>query len=188
MNQVFVKNRAEWRTWLEENHANTKEIWIVYFKKHTGQPSISYRDSVKEAIAFGWVDGIKKRLDEETYTHRFTPRRQNSKWSPLNIEYAQELIEAGLMTAAGLTAYEQRKAYDQDFLRRRAEEEPALTPEMEQSLRKNSQAWANFQNLAPSYRRQYILWLTSAKRATTRQRRLREAIQLLENNEKLGMK
>ncbi len=112
MEYLSVSDRKAWRAWLAENHASEKEVWLAYYKKHTGKASVSYMDSVKEALCFGWIDGLKRRIDEARYTHRFTPRRADSKWSLQNIRLAKELIASGEMTAAGLAAFDQRVAYD----------------------------------------------------------------------------
>lgn len=89
---LYVKNRKEWRAWLENNHQSKKEIWLIYYKKHTGKPSIPYSDAVEEAICFGWIDGQIKSLDEEKYTQRYTPRKPKSAWSEINIERAKRMI------------------------------------------------------------------------------------------------
>ena len=187
MNQeLCVSNRYEWRSWLKKNQAQTKEVWLVYYKKHTGKPCISYMDSVEEALCFGWIDGIKKRIDEEKYTHRFTPRKLKSKWSKLNVRLARKLIEEGKMTRSGLTVFERRLDYGDDILVARSAKELPL--EIEKVLKRNGKAWNNFNNLAPGYRKHYILWLTTAKKTETRKKRLEEAIRLLAENKKLGMK
>ena len=186
--RIKASNRQEWRHWLKENHAREDEVWLVYFKKHTGKSSVSYIDSVKEALCFGWIDGIKKRVDEERYMHRFTPRRAGSKWSPQNIRLAGELIASGEMAEAGLSAFNQRVNYDEEFLQAVDVKEIPLPPEMERALKSNQDAWNNFLELAPGYRKQYVGWLISAKRQETRERRLKEAITLLAMNKKLGMK
>ena len=186
--KVFASDRKTWRAWLAKNHANESEAWLVYYKKHTGKPSVGYLDSVREALCFGWIDGLKRRIDDETYAHRFTPRKPRSKWSPQNIRLATELIEAGLMTAAGLSAFEQRVNYDEEVLERIRAEEIDLAKETETALRANPQAWENFERLTPGYRKQYVAWLETAKRPQTRKKRLEEAIRLLEANRKLGMK
>ena len=186
--KVYAASRKEWRTWLEKNHATADEIWLVYYKKHTGKPSVEYTDSVEEALCFGWIDGLKRSLNEETYTHRFTPRRARSRWSPLNIKLAKKMIKEGKMTQAGLEAFNQRVSYDDDITMPRNAREIPLTPELEKALRANKKAWDNFNNLAPSYRKHYVGWLRSAKKQETRERRLKEAIQLLSQNKKLGMK
>jgi len=173
---------------LKKNHAKEKEIWLIYFKKSTGKPSIDYTDSVEEALCFGWIDGLKKSIDEQKYAYRFTPRKPGSKWSPLNIKLANKMIKEGKMTQAGLVAFNQKVIYDEEILKAREVKEIPLTPEIEKVLKANKKAWENFNNLAPSYRKQYVGWLRSAKKRETRERRLEEAIKLLTENKKLGMK
>ena len=185
---VEASSRDEWRAWLAKHHASETEVWLVYYKKHTGKPSVSYRESVEEALCFGWIDGIKKRVDDERYMHRFTPRRSNSKWSLLNITLARELIESGAMTGAGLAAFKQRKTYDEEFLKQKSTQHIELAPETERALKANKMAWANFNKLAPSYRKNYVAWLQSAKKTETREKRLKELLKVLEQNKKLGMK
>ena len=188
MKSFQAKSRKDWRDWLKKNHADEKEIWLVYYKKHTGKPTIEYMDSVEEAICFGWIDGIKRRIDDEKYAYKFTVRKAKSKWSPLNIKLAGKMIKEKKMTAFGLTFFEQRIEYDKEFIKTRASNEIVLTPEIEQVLKNNEKAWSNFIKLAPSYKKQYIGWLISAKKEETKQKRLEEAIKLLEQNRKLGMK
>ena len=186
--RVQCTDRQAWRTWLTDNHDTCAEVWLVFFKKQTGKQSIAYRDAVEEAICFGWIDGLKRSIDEERYAYRFTPRRKNSKWSPLNIELAERLTKEGLMTPAGVEAFKRRQRYDKTFLRARRSEHLALTPQIEEALRSNALAWKNYNALAPGYRKQYAAWLTHAVKPETRARRLKEAIELLEQNRKLGMK
>ena len=188
MKSFQAKNRDDWREWLKKNHTTQKEIWLVYYKKHTEKQTISYRDSVEEALCFGWIDGTKKRIDEERYTHKFTIRRTKSKWSLLNIKLAEKLIKERKMTSFGLSYFEQRIEYDNELIIDSASNELALTPEIERVLKRNEKAWSNFKKLAPGYKKQYIGWLTSAKKEGTIQKRLKEAVQLLEQNRKLGMK
>ena len=183
---ITAASRIEWRAWLEKNHATETEVWLVYYKKHTGKLSVSYLDSVREALCFGWIDGIKKRVDDERYMHRFTPRKLNSKWSSSNIALAKELIESGAMTEAGLAAFRKRKTYDETFLQ--AKQQASLAPEYEQALKENEKVWVNFNKLAPSYRKNYVAWLQAAKKPETRQTRLQELIRVLEQDKKLGMK
>jgi len=186
--ELCVSNRKEWRGWLKENHVIEKEIWLVYYKKHTGKTSVSYTDSVEEALCFGWIDGMKRRIDEGKYSHRFTPRRAKSKWTALNFKRARAMINEGKMTQAGLEAFNQRLDYDDEFLEEKARKELSLPQETEIALKTNENAWDNFSKLAPGYKKQYIAWLVTAKRPETRARRLEEAIQLLMENKKLGMK
>ena len=185
---VLASDRDEWRSWLKIHHAEKGEVWLVYYKKHIGKASITYRESVEEALCFGWIDGIKKGIDSERYAHRFSPRRAKSKWSRLNISLAQELISRGKMARAGLAAFERRQIYEEAFLKTCGEEEIFLPPEIEKDLKENHMAWENFNKLAPGYRKLYTGWLCSAKKPETRQKRLKEAIRLLAQNKKLGMK
>lgn len=173
---------------MQDHHHLTGEVWLVYYKKHTGRPSVSYVDSVEEAICFGWIDGKKRSVDDERYAHRFSPRRANSKWTPLNIKRAAAMIEKRLMRDAGLKSFEQRVEYQDEFLELRRQTDLSLPAEIEARIRQHDTAWKNFTALAPGYRKQYVLWLTSAKRPKTREKRLVEAIQLLSANKKLGMK
>ncbi|MBT8073559.1 MAG: hypothetical protein HKP21_07600 [Xanthomonadales bacterium] len=186
--QFCASSREEWRAWLQQNHAGASEIWLVYFKKHTGKPTVDYAESVEEALCFGWVDGLKKRIDEYRYAHRFSPRKAKSKWTPLNIQRARKMIEAGKMTEAGLVSFRQRLEYDEKFLQARTQKKLELPAEMEAAIKLNEAAWNNFKQLAPGYRKQYVGWLVSAKKPATRTRRLEEAIRLLARNKKLGMK
>lgn len=185
---LTAKSRKAWRSWLKRNHAKAELIWLVFFKKSTGLSGLEYRDSVEEALCFGWIDGLKKRIDEQRYAYRFTPRKAKSKWSPLNIKLATKMIEEGQMTPAGLAAFKQRVEYDEAFLKVRSAEEVHLPPEIEKAMKANKKAWAFFNTLAPGYRKQYVGWLVTAKKPETRQRRLKEAIKLLAANKKLGMK
>ena len=110
MKKIYVKNRTEWRTWLEANHDNVKEIWLVFNKKETGLASIPYGEAVEEALCFGWIDSIIKKLDESQYVRKFTPRKANSKWSVSNIQRVEKMIQAGLMTPHGMGLVEAAKA------------------------------------------------------------------------------
>ncbi len=188
MRFISVSDRKEWRSWLIENHASEKEVWLAYYKKHTGKATVSYMESVKEALCFGWIDGLKKSIDDQRYAHRFTPRKARSKWSPQNIRLAKELIESGDMMKAGQAAFDQGVPYDQEFQKVLSAKEVPLTAETEKGLKTSQKAWTNFNQMSAGYRKQYVLWLQSAKRPDTRKKRLEEAIRLLENNQKLGMK
>ena len=188
MRFISVSDRKEWRSWLIENHASEKEVCLAYYKKHTGKATVSYMESVKEALCFGWIDGLKRSIDDQRYAHRFTPRKARSKWSPQNIRLAKELIESGDMTKAGLAAFEQGVPYDQEFQKVLSAKEIPLTVETEKGLKTSQKAWNNFNQMSAGNRKQYVLWLQSAKRPDTRKKRLEEAIRLLDKNQKLGMK
>ena len=178
--QYQAEHRQAWRGWLKKNHARESCVWLVYYKKHTGRQSIGYVDSVEEALCFGWVDGLKRRIDEQRYAYRFTPRKSGSRWSALNIRRAESLIAKGLMTRAGQQAFDRRIA--------RVAAELKLTPEIERRLQANRKAWEHYLRLTPSCRRQYAGWLLAAKRPETREKRIREAKKLLAAGKKLGMK
>lgn len=186
--RVSCADRQAWRAWLERHHDTCTEVWLVFYKKHTGRTCVPYREAVEEAICFGWIDGLTKRIDGDRYAYRFTPRKQRSKWSPLNISLAEKLIAAGRMAAAGRAAFDRRVHYDDRILQARRSGESVLPHGIEEALRSNEAAWRNYLALAPGHRRQYAGWLASAVKPATRARRLEEALRLLEQNKKLGMK
>ncbi|MCK4345034.1 MAG: YdeI/OmpD-associated family protein [Bacteroidales bacterium] len=186
---LYITTREKWRKWLEKNHNTEKEIWLVYYKKHTGKPRIPYDDAVEEALCFGWIDSIIKRIDEEKYTQKFSPRKQNSVWSDLNKKRVKKLIEEGKMTKAGFGTIKGLALDDLKKEEKRSFKKESIIPSyIKDALKSNIQAWDNFNKLAFSYKRNYVGWIDSAKREETRQRRLEEAIKLLEKNEKLGIK
>jgi uncharacterized protein YdeI (YjbR/CyaY-like superfamily) len=247
---LYVTNREEWRAWLQEHSESESEIWLIYYKKHSRRPRIPYDHAVEEALCFGWIDSIGKRVDDEKFAQKFTPRRDRTNWSALNKRRLRKLIREGRMTKAGLAKIDvatlgeiakpeqpaddadippfvkqalmasakawqsfqnltpaRRRAYVQLILdakkeetrARRLREAVALlergTGELndvprfvKQAFKANPKAWQYFQSLAPSYRRQYVGWIMLAKKEETRQRRLREAVSLLEQNRKLGLK
>lgn len=188
MIEVYAENREEWRKWLDDNHHREKEVTLVYYKKHTKKDSISYRESVEEALCFGWIDGIVRKIDEERYSHRFTPRKPNSNWSDLNIRLVAKLKTENKMTKQGLEAYKigmNNKAINDENKRMLVEK---LHPEFEEALQLNEKANRNFKNLSPSYKKQFVGWINSAKTQKTIQKRIVEAVNLLEENKKVGMK
>jgi uncharacterized protein YdeI (YjbR/CyaY-like superfamily) len=184
---IYAATREHWRRWLEANHATLQQIWLVYYKKRSGTPSVSYDEAVEEALCFGWIDGIVKRIDEERYAQRYTPRRPNSNWSEPNRRRVRGLIEAGKMTDAGMAKIDFDLKVD-DVLPPPQTEEIAIPQDVEKALRARPPAWENFTRLPPSSRGEYIRWITAGKREQTRARRLREAVVLLEQNQRLGMK
>jgi uncharacterized protein YdeI (YjbR/CyaY-like superfamily) len=185
---LYVTNRSAWRDWLRENHDVRREIWLIYNKKHTGKPRIPYDDSVEEALCFGWIDSIIKKLDEKRFARKFTPRKTKSSWSEANKKRARKMMRNGKMTEAGLTKVREAKKSGEWFRTPPVRKELVIPPYMKAALARNEKARENFNNLAKSYRRQYVGWISSAKREETRKRRLAEVIRLLEKNEKLGMK
>jgi len=189
MKTLHVLKRREWRAWLRANGRREKEIWLVFHKRHTGKARLEYDDAVEEAICFGWIDSTIRRLDEERYAQKFTPRNLGSKWSDLNIERAKKMIAAGHMTPAGSALIAPA------LLRRKPEPSPAKTAGnkpvpryIAAALDGDEKARSFFDSLAPSYRRLYVGWVDSAKKEETRQRRLAEMLATLRSGRKLGMK
>ncbi len=179
---LAATSRDEWRAWLAAHHATASEVWLVFFKKHTGQPRVAYAEAVEEALCFGWIDSIVRRLDDERYAQKFTRRKPGSQWSASNLERIERLIAQGRMTPAGLAMVDPDAKPPKRF-----ESGDELPAEVAVALRQSPRAWENFQNLAPSYRRDYVRWITEAKRPETRQRRLQKALELLAANQRLGM-
>jgi uncharacterized protein YdeI (YjbR/CyaY-like superfamily) len=183
---LYLKNRQEWREWLSANFDKKKEIWLVFFKKHTGKPRIPYNDAVEEAICFGWIDSLMKRVDDEIYVQKFSPRRTKSNWSIPNKERARKMIRNGQMAPSGM-AHIDIEAWDKERVPEKAEE--YKVPEiLKNALKQNRRASETFRNLAPSYKRHYIGWIMSAKRDETKLKRLEEAIGYLELGQKLPIK
>jgi uncharacterized protein YdeI (YjbR/CyaY-like superfamily) len=187
---LYVTSRDEWRAWLADHYASETEVWLIYYKKPSGRPRIPYDHAVEEALCFGWIDSIVKRIDDDKFAQKFTPRRDCTKWSALNKRRVRQLIRDGRMTEAGLAKI------DLAVLGEEPQEPPAklakrdldLPRFVKQALMASPKAWEHFQKLAPSYRRHYIGWIMHAKKEETRERRLREAVALLEQNKKLGLK
>jgi uncharacterized protein YdeI (YjbR/CyaY-like superfamily) len=169
---VYFASPDEFRAWLEANHATERELLVGFHRKGTGKPSMTWPEAVDQALCFGWIDSVRRRVDDERYTNRFTPRKPGSTWSAVNIKRVEELIELGLMQPAGLAAFEQRR---EDRARQYAYEQPggpSLTEEYEAAFKAHETAWSFFQAQSPSYRRTVSWWVISAKREETRRRRL----------------
>lgn len=184
---LYVSTREEWRAWLVQHHQTESEVWLIYYKANTAQPSIPYEDSVEEALCFGWIDSIIQKLDEERYARKFTPRTNTARWSDSNKRRVAKLVREGRMTEAGLAKIEDLSALLGEPPRPKPKE-LVIPPYIEQVLKEHPQAWENFCRMAPSYRRIYIGWISDAKRQETIDKRLAEAIQRLEQNLPLGMK
>jgi len=181
-------NRDDWRSWLEENHTSQKEIWLVFFKKHTGKPSLSYDDAVEEALCFGWIDGIMKRIDDEKHAIRYSPRKNKSVWSKSNKKRVERMIKQGRMTEAGLAKVKAAKESGEWHNTTLREDLMEIPHDLKKALATNKQAHENFNNLAPSYKKQFIYWITDAKKEETRQKRIKETVRLAAENKKPGMK
>jgi uncharacterized protein YdeI (YjbR/CyaY-like superfamily) len=165
---------AQWRAWLAARHACESEIWLVFHKRHTGRPSIAYDDAVDEALCFGWIDSLIRRLDEDRYARKFTPRKADSRWSTANRRRYAKLKASGRLAPPGL----ERCPTDRDGDAPRPSLD-RLPPYIERGIKRHPAAWTFFQALAPSHRRKYIIWIDSAKLEPTKARRLKQAIALL---------
>jgi uncharacterized protein YdeI (YjbR/CyaY-like superfamily) len=182
MKPKFFSNQSAFRKWLETNHNKKDELLVGYYKKSSGIASIDWEESVDEALCFGWIDGIRKSLNEISYSIRFTPRKNDSKWSTKNINRVGELIKLNLMRPAGLAAYKKRKdensntySFEQRIIK--------LDDKYESALRKNKKAWEYFSSRVPSYRKPVIHWIMSAKQERTRVKRLETLIKCSEAGE-----
>jgi uncharacterized protein YdeI (YjbR/CyaY-like superfamily) len=178
---LYVTSREEWRAWLKKHYQSETEVWLIYYKKHTGRPRISYDHAVEEALCFGWIDSIVKRMDDEKFAQKFTPRRDSTKWSALNKRRLRKLIREGRMTEAGLAKVD-LVMLGEEAQAKQSKEDVDIPRSVQQALMANAKAWENFQNLTPSRRRAYIHLIMDAKKDETRERRLREAVALLEQS------
>jgi uncharacterized protein YdeI (YjbR/CyaY-like superfamily) len=173
----FFATQAAWRRWLEANHDKADEIWVGLYKKSSGRPSITWPEAVDVALCFGWIDGVRKGIDEISYRNRFTPRRPGSNWSDVNVCRVEALTADGLMTPPGTRAFEARLARRPGTYSYEQRHEAALSPADEARFRANRTAWTYFESRPPSYRRTAIWWVVSAKQEATRQRRLAALIE-----------
>lgn len=182
LDNLDVQSRQQWRAWLQKNHASSPGIWFVFYKKHAAMTSIPYEDAIREALCFGWIDSVVKRLDDDRFVLKFTPRKPTSKWSDSNRKRWAELEAARALAPAGRAAAPTANRYAP---RPRI---PTLPAYVARGLKANRKAWAFFQTLSPTNRRHYIVWIHIAKRPETRTRRLRESVALLAAGKRLGLK
>jgi uncharacterized protein YdeI (YjbR/CyaY-like superfamily) len=177
-----VRTRADWRRWLSKHHASSPGIWLVRPKQHTGTQAMPYDDIVCEALCFGWVDSLIKRLDANRYAIKVTPRRPTSKWSQLNLRRWKQLKTAGLLAAAGLAVAPTANTYAPK------PSIPVLPAYIAHAFKAKPAAWRFFQTISARNRRDFVVWIHTAMRSETREKRLRESIELLSLGKKLGLK
>ena len=177
-----VRTREQWRQWLAKHHSSSAGVWVVRHKQHTGVKSMPYEDLVREALCFGWIDSLIKRLDDDRYAIKVTPRKPTSKWSEINRRRWTELKAAGRLAAAGHAAAPTGNSYAPK------PSIPELPAYVAKAFKTNLKAWHYFQALAPTHRRHFVVWIHTAKRLETRERRIRESIDLLAAGKKLGLK
>jgi uncharacterized protein YdeI (YjbR/CyaY-like superfamily) len=173
---VFFATSKELGAWLEEHHETASELWVGFYKKSSGKPSITWAESVEQALRFGWIDGVRRSLDDESYANRFTPRKPTSNWSAINVAKVEELKQRGLMAPAGLRAYEARTPERTGVYSFERSEAAVLPAEFEERFQANKGAWRWFESRPRGYRRTATHWVISAKREDTRLRRLQQLI------------
>jgi uncharacterized protein YdeI (YjbR/CyaY-like superfamily) len=172
---VFFKTPAAFRKWLEKNHDKAKEIYVGFYKKGRGKSGITWPEAVDQALCFGWIDGIRKSLDETSYTNRFTPRKPNSNWSAINIKKIEELTEKGLMHSAGIAAFQKRKE-ERSAIYSYESEAAELSEQFQKKFKKDKKAWAYFHSRSNYYKKRTAHWIMSAKTEETKIRRLEKLI------------
>ena len=183
---LFFINRNEWRDWLEKNHSTKDGIWLIHYKKKSKKQSVRHPDAVEEALCFGWIDSKLKRVDEERYILRYTPRKGKSVWSKINKDAAEKMIKHGKMTTAGLEKIKLAKKqglWDVAYTNLKKDRLPS---DLKIALLENKIAWKNFNNFANSYRNSYIGWIKGAKTEITRKRRIKEVVKRSFLNKKPG--
>jgi uncharacterized protein YdeI (YjbR/CyaY-like superfamily) len=180
--QLDVRTRAAWRRWLAKHHASSPGIWLIRYKPQSGVATMPYEDVVREALCFGWIDSLVKRLDDDRYAIKVTPRKATSKWSDLNRKRWKELQAASLLAAPGVAAAPTASAYAPK------PKIPELPAYIGAAFKANPTAWTFFKTLSARNRRDFVVWIHTAKRPETRERRIRESIELLAAGKKLGLK
>lgn len=175
----FSEDRDHWRKWLDENHSEKKEIWLMIYKKHVDTRSISYEEAVEEALCYGWIDGILKRIDDEKHVIRFSPRRKNSIWAESNLDRVEKLIAEGRMKEPGLEIFNARDKEKIPPSVKYRGNEVRVPGYFEEILREDHEVWERFSSMAPSHKNQYIGWVDTAKKEETRLRRARKAVEMI---------
>ncbi len=189
LDTLDVRNRDEWRAWLEAHHATVPEIWLIFYRKGSGQPRIPYDDAVEEALCFGWIDSLIRRLDDDRYAQKFTPRRPTSRWSESNRLRVHALIRSGRMSEAGLAVIpEAILNSDPTPIPKPVLGPPVIPPDLRAALDANPSALDHFHAFTEKYIHLALRWIEAARRAETRQRRIAEFVELTARNEKIGMK
>lgn len=184
MNPKFFPTQTDFRKWLEENHASESELLVGFYKVGTGKPSMSWSESVDQALCFGWIDGVRRKVDEESYSIRFTPRRPHSNWSAVNIEKVRVLAEKGLMKPEGLAAFAKRKE-EKSAIYAYENEAKQFSDEFEKRFKTNEKAWEFFESQANWYKKQMTGWVMSAKQEATREKRLEKLLAASEKSARL---
>ncbi|MGH9875892.1 MAG: YdeI/OmpD-associated family protein [Pyrinomonadaceae bacterium] len=186
MKTFLARSTDQWREWLAEHYDSESEVWLIFHKRHTGMASLAYKDALDEALCFGWVDSLVKRLDDRRYARKFTPRRADSRWSTTNRKRYAALKASGRLQPAGMKRAPTDRSYDPQAPRFKMPSK--LPPYIQAALGKRPAASQYFESLSPAQRRRYVGWIESAKHEETKARRLKEAIRLLTAGKVLGLK
>ncbi|MFC2124933.1 YdeI family protein [Bacteroidota bacterium] len=183
-NTFYAANRDEWRKWLELHYKSKKEVWLIYYKKHSGKPRVPYNDAVEEALCFGWIDSTVKRIDKDRYMQKFTPRNKGSNWSDWNVKRIGKMIAEGKVIPEGVELFEQWKKSGKATVNAPKGEIPEISDDFKEALGINPAALDFFETLAAGYRRNYIAWINDAKKEETRKKRIDKAIEMLKKGKK----
>src|SRR6266702_640535 len=184
MNPKFFKTPSDFRKWLAANNSKSKELWVGFYKKNSGKPSITWPESVDEALCFGWIDGIRKRIDDQSYKIRFSPRKPSSIWSAVNIRNVERLIKEKQMQRTGMKAYEAKKE-NRSGIYSYEQRSPELVEPYLGRLKRNKAAWKFFQAQPPSYRKVMNWWIVCAKQEETRVKRLEQLIEVSKQGKRM---
>jgi uncharacterized protein YdeI (YjbR/CyaY-like superfamily) len=193
LEQIYFKSKETFREWLQENHDKSKGIWIVFYRKHVNIKSVKYVDALEESLCYGWIDSLIKKISDDQYVRKFTPRTNTSKWSELNKKMVNDLIKQGKMTEAGLKKIDiylktGTVDWENKELTEKETKEFNIPDFIVKEFAKNEPALTNFNNLPRTYKRHYILWITNVKSDAAIRKRLEEAIELLKENKRLGLR
>ena len=189
MKTNYFKTDTEWEKWLEDYHDKENELWLVYFKKHTGKPGISYEESVRIALCYGWIDSLIKKLDDNRYARKFNPRKENSMWSESNKKRVEELISAGKMKPPGMRlikAAKQNGNWEKIIVPPKID--LSVPNDFNNALKKHPEAKSYFEVLSKSHKKQFLTWIKMAKRPETRQSRIKKSVEMLLDKKKPGLK
>jgi len=192
---LHVTTRAAWRKWLSQHHDRETEVWLIFYKRHTGKPRVEYDDAVEEALCFGWIDSLVKRVDDECYMQKFTPRKPGSTWSESNRARVKKMIAAGLMTEAGERVLENPKSQNpnpkhsrQPLASASGRQSNDVSSDVKKAVKANASAADYFAALPPGYLRMCMKWINDAKRPETRAKRIREFVTLCAERKRIGLK
>ena len=181
LDTLEVSSGADWRSWLLRNHNKSLGVWLVFYRRESARSGPTYDEALNAALSFGWIDSIVRKLDDEKYARKFTPRKPWSIWSSQNIDRVNRLKKDGAMTKWGLEAFAKRTS-EISLLEKFNAEDVRIPKDLENALRANSKAWSNFERFTPSYRKRYLIWISGAKRPETRKKRIGEAVTLISRN------